>query len=534
MKNLAKYIIGICCSSSLLFTGCIEEALPTSGATSEQLASSAKATEALLWAIPAFANNVATVSASADYDWGLGSVMHVRDVMTGDMAIKSSGYDWYTAWSTNTYIGPGYLATQFIWNFHWKFILTTNNLLSAVEESSASDLQLGYIGMAKAYRAYLYLDMARMYEFLENDAISSVNSDGNNVLNLTVPIVTEKTTEDDARNNPRVTRKEMFDFILSDLDTAEKYISNAKMNKTLPNLTAVYGLKARLYSWVGDYANAQEYAARALATGSYTPLNEAQWTNVNTGFNTLDSNAWIWGAFLNSDAIASALLNWTSWASNEAQYGYSSAGPYVQIDASLYDQIGDNDFRKLSFKAPAGSALASKISYLDPTFAAKLPTYASVKFRPNEGNYSEFKVGSASAYPIMRIEEMYFIEMEAIAHQNASLGFEKLNTFMKTYRDASYDYQMTTQEALINEIILQKRIEFFGEVISFYDVKRLNLSVTRGYAGTNFEEATRFNTNGRPAWMNFCIVLTEGNNNEGVFGWNNPDPSGCYTPWKAN
>ena len=43
-------------ASSLLTTGCIEETFPTSGATEDQLGASAKATDALVWAMPAYLN----------------------------------------------------------------------------------------------------------------------------------------------------------------------------------------------------------------------------------------------------------------------------------------------------------------------------------------------------------------------------------------------------------------------------------------------------------------------------------------------
>jgi hypothetical protein len=59
------------------------------------------------------------------------------------------------------------------------------------------------------------------------------------------------------------------------------------------------------------------------------------------------------------------------------------------------------------------------------------------------------------------------------------------------------------------------------------------MSVTRGYEGTNFFPGCRFNTDGRPSWMNFCIVRSEENNNEGVKGYNNPDPSDTYKPWSG-
>lgn len=47
------------------------------------------------------------------------------------------------------------------------------------------------------------------------------------------------------------------------------------------------------------------------------------------------------------------------------------------------------------------------------------------------------------------------------------------------------------------------------------------MSVTRGYSGTNFSDERRFNTNGRPAWMNICIVQTEENNNAALIGYEN-------------
>ena len=81
-------------------TGCIEETLPTQIATDDQLASSAKATEALLWAMPAYFNTYQILPSRQDYDWGYGSLMHIRDVMTEDMPIvySCSGYDWYDSW----------------------------------------------------------------------------------------------------------------------------------------------------------------------------------------------------------------------------------------------------------------------------------------------------------------------------------------------------------------------------------------------------------------------------------------------------
>jgi len=534
-KKVIYYLIGIAIASSTLFSGCIQETIPTNTITSEQLASSAKSTEALLWAMPAFTNKYNVLNAGRHSDFGYGAMMHIRDVMGEDMAIVSSGYDWFSSWAQNIYMGDTYVYAQQIWNYYAQFILTANNMIATIDPESATEIQLNYLGVGYAFRAMQYLDWAQMCEFLENDKTTPVNATGNNVLNLTVPIVDEKTTEADARNNPRATREQMAAFILTDLNNAEKDIQGfARPSKVFPDLSVVYGLKARYYMWLGDYPNAQTYARKAIDTGGYTPTTKDQWLSKTNGFNDLSTPSWMWGSQMmaEDDVVQTGIINWTSWMSNETTFGYASAGPYVMIGASFYNQISDDDFRKLSWKAPAGTPLFGKTPFIDPEIGADLPDYASTKFRPAQGDVNEFKVGAASAYPMMRIEEMYFIEAEAAAHQNAANGKALLESFMQTYRCPSYTCPVSDTEGVVSEIFLQKRVELWGEGLNFFDYKRLNKTVTRGYTGTNFSDASRFNTTTRPAWMNICIVQTEKNNNSALMGFENPDPSGLYTPWK--
>ena len=85
---------------------------------------------------------------------------------------------------------------------------------------------------------------------------------------------------------------------------------------------------------------------------------------------------------------------------------------------------------------------------------------------------------------------------------------------MKTYRYATYSNTLAAAEAVVEEIIFQKRVELWGEGQTFFDIKRLNYSVERFYNGTNWDTSRNtFNTNGRPAWMNFAISNQEARNN---------------------
>ena len=100
---------------------------------------------------------------------------------------------------------------------------------------------------------------------------------------------------------------------------------------------------------------------------------------------------------------------------------------------------------------------------------------------------------------------------------------------MKNYRDPAYTYKGNDA---IDEIVFRKRVELWGEGQTFFDIKRLDMSVTRGYPGTNWQDPLSWiNTNGRPAWLNFVIVRTEQANNEALMNHNNPDPSDAYPRW---
>lgn len=525
-------------------TGCMEVTDPaTNIATEGQIQNSPSSSESFLMAMPANFNKVSTslVNDGWHFPFGYGAIMYIRDLMTGDLLQSTKNYaQHFYFWAQNKYQGDGYVFGQYISTYYYNFILTINNMVGAVNPENATDQQLGYLGAGLAFRAMCYIDLARMYEFLPNDRTSNINAEGNDVSGLTVPIVTAEMNQADALNNPRATHEKMKEFIESDLNKAEEYIKH--LTKTaggvLPDLSCVYGLKARLYMWDGDYENAAKYARLAINNAKVQPMSEEACTNYKTGFN--DITKWMWGATQTSEdySVKTGIVNWTSWLSNQTTFGYSGYGqenmPFNEIDKRMYERISDTDFRKTEFKAPEGSELADKVIQIPAVKSLadkRMPAYASVKFRPNEGNTDDPNIGAASSYPIMRVEEMYFIEAEAVAHTNAAKGKELLETFMKTYRDPKYTCKVSSTDDVVEEIVFQKRVELWGEGQTFFDIKRLNYSVTRGYPGTNWYDLTRLNTNGRPAWMNLVFVAYEGDRNQGVRGMNNPDPSDLYTPW---
>lgn len=543
MKKINKLFlyVGVAVGTSSL-TSCLEETFPMSStATDEQVQQSPAATEALVMGMPAKTLSLWNEDAGWHSFFGYPAHMIIRDMMTGDYCQNGGGlgYGWhFYNWARNKSMDENKLKTQFTWNYHYGLLLSINQVISAVNPANATDAQLGYRATAQAYRALVYLDLARMYEFLPNDKFTK-NANGTDVEGLTVPWVIGETTPEEASNNPRLPRAEMADHIQEDLDEAEANIDKlpSTQGNTLPDKAVVYGLKARLYMWLEDYVNAEKYARMAINTASVSPYTEARALSLTNGYNTASDFMLCGQQTAESRSVTSGIVNFTSWVSNQTTFGYAGPGAdlYICIDKNMYDRISDTDWRKKQWLAPAGSALegTESICSIDgDDLRNYLPAYASLKFRPAEGNGNDYKTGAVTAVPYMRVEEMYFIEAEAAAHQDAARGVQLLNKFMSENRNPYYNCKLSNTDDVVEEIVFQKRVELWGEGQTFFDIKRLNMSVTRGYAGTNWQDVqARLNTEGRPAWTNFVLVITEGNNNGAVVGKNNPDPTDCYAPW---
>lgn len=554
MKAIYKPLIAAALAAPLL-SGCIEESIPTNTVLQTQLEGNENAITAFASAMCSHLNEIATLSQSSHWDFGWPSLMHVRDVMTEDMVVDyAGGYDWFGGWSQNsTGLGPRYLVCQFPWNYYYEQILAINNTVKVVNPESEQASDRFYLGSALAFRAGTYLEMGLMYEVLPTAVNTGKSEDGYDIIGLTLPIVTDKTTEEEMRNNPRATHAQLFDFIVGDLETAIPLMEGyARPDKTFPDVAVAKGLLARAYLWdasfqeevnndkaaaTASYNKAAQYAREAITTSGARPLTQAEWQDRTSGFNTLSTSSWMWGGQYNAERVSN-LLNWVSFCCNEQEIGYASDGPdaagaHTKINAAMYNRIDDADFRKLSYVAPEGSPLKGSEPYLDQAWGEQYladQPYVSLKFRPGQGNMTDVKTCNVVAYPLMRVEEMYFIEAEAKAHVSVADGKSLLENFMKNYRYATYSVTASSDDALIKEIVFQKRVELWGEGRTFYDVKRLNLSVTRAYKGTNFEFGLNtFNTVGRPAWMNFCIVSQEVDNNVAIKGYNTPAPNSFYT-----
>ena len=532
--------------ASFTFTGCIKETQPmTSTVTVAQAAAAPGAFQNFVDAITSSLVGQFTYGGDNNYPWDFGypSFFLQRDVMGNDIVAETSGSEWYTTWyACGTGLGPDYAICQLPWTYYYKWIKNCNVVISMYKADPTDDKKAG-AGIAYAMRAMFYMDLARMY---------CPSTYGKDKEALTVPIVLDDTDASSLTENPRATNEVMWDQIIADLNEAETLIDGyVRPDKYTPDLSVVWGLKARAYLTMEDWANAELFAKKAQA--GYTLLTAAQYTDQQTGFNT-PNNAWMFGVTFKSDD-PNILANdadscWGSQMIIEVSpsgCGYSAnyVGP-KRIDYHLFSQIPATDFRRMcwvDFAIDDLPSAAAKVAALgaysdDPdglyTTGYTVSTTKAyvggmpVKFRPKDGEHTDQYKAFTVAVPLMRVEEMYLIEAEAAGMQEESRGQALLEAFAKT-RDASYTYgnHVDAYDAVglsvfQKEVWWQRRVELWGEGFATFDIKRFQAGVVRSYANTNHPADNRWNVDHTPDWMTLCFVRTETNYNRACI--QNPTP----------
>ena len=533
--------------AALALTGCIRETLPKESAITEGQLMAGQAevvAENLLKGIPS--GLMSYVSGWEHTDFGYHSVGVYNDYACGLMVSNGwttglpAGYNRFYPAAYSWGYAPNSAMPSHVWYNYYPQIKACNDVIRVVGDNESLK---HYVGIARTYRAMMYIDLARMFECLyaENDTNPNYASEQIRVAGLTVPIVDELLDEQGAKNNPRATREEMFNFIFADLAFAEEALANyTSTSITNPDLSVVYGLYARAYLWLGGfedglsgelpegnaaYTKAAEYARMAINAHGGAIMNENEWTSITNGFNVAASS-WMWGLQHSVDTVINNLFQFTAHMALEADYGYA---PLSQpgVSAKDYARLSNSDFRKKLIKGPEKTyADFQAYTSMSEDEWSVLANYVFFKFRPANGTRSEYKAAASVTLPLMRCEEMYFIELEARAHMGEDVMID-LITFM-TNRDPYYACKTNDY---VDEIIFQKGIEFWGEGIKMFDMKRLNKGYDAAFEGTNYPSDARFKIAGRAPWWSYCIPKDETDMNQAAaLQGSNPNPSQAFKP----
>lgn len=463
------------------------------------------------------------------YDFGYASIMMMMDASGQDEPSQVSGYNWYNKPLRFVDRTANSETTYFIWNQCYMNIKVANDVLKSVDLENLSDVAKSYVGQAYAMRAFEYFTLIQIYQFSYKGHEDAAG----------VPIVTEKTAEAEANNNPRAAVKDVYKQIMDDLNTAIDYLTDSRSAKSEINRQVAYGLRARVNLVMQNWSDAAADAKKAAE--GYTPLSKD--AAAAPGFNDVSASNWIWGNIVDesNDIVQSGILNFPSMMCSFTGNGYSPTYACRMINSKLWKEIPSTDVRKgwwidENLNSPIINPKyvvhqedededGNVVKYLavynqtGDEVADITEPYTNVKFGAYKNQYGNEL--NACDIPLMRVEEMILIQAEATAMGgNVEEGKRILENFVRTYRDPSYTCNATTAEGVQDAVWFQRRVELWGEGFSFTDLLRLKKPLDR--TGANYEVSVRFKLPAESPIFLYLIPEDEENHNEALVGNNNP------------
>ena len=378
------------------------------------------------------------------------------DFLSSDVALQTSTFGWYRASITEYQCTEDFtFADNFqVWRHYYRIIRSANLLIATLggDEAEPEDAtNRGTLGQALAMRAHSYLYLT---QYMQNDYNPS--QEILPIYRSASPIGVGKSTA-----------AEVFDRIETDLNRAIVLLDGFnRSNKSQVNKEVAQGILAYVIASQRDVSRLPEVVALTDAVINNSGATVMTAAEVTGGFNNVNTSGWIWGFDITSET-GLRLISW--WGQMDAfSYSYAWAGDAKAIDQNLYDAIPANDVRKAQFFPGAG--------YFNLMPLDKFYDASRIIGGPS-GNV-------VADYVYMRIAEMHILKAESLAKmgQEGPARTALRQVLDQRVPDTAYLNGLSGQ-ALLDEIHMQTRIEFWGEGKTYLSIKRNQTST--GVRGSN-------------------------------------------------
>ena len=365
-------------------------------------------------------------------DWIL-----VPDILADNLLSGSAGrqtgltyHNWiYTANSTTSILADGF-----------RVVRRANAMLENITNLPDGAPKDNARAEALAIRALAHFDMVRFFGKAYTQASDADQG---------IPYVTS--TNPDALP-PRESVKSNYDKIVADFLEAEKGIKTSNGTGRL-NKAAVQGLLSRAYLYRGDWQNCIDAATRSLT--SYP------------SFGSLANFPAIWKDASNDGVLFKVLIvdkDAVQVGVNYSQTGASGVRPEFVADFDFFSKYKSNDVRKGAY-------------FLTSAFSGATYNNIAKHFGRATGNANVVDV------KVIRSAEVLLNRAESYARLNKNVeALADLNALRKQ-RYTGFVDGIEIGAALLDAILLERRLELAFEGHRFFDLKRLGLGVTRSMFG---------------------------------------------------
>jgi len=356
-----------------------------------------------------------------------------------------------------------------IWESAYKQIGALNEAILYLSELEQTNKVKSLTGEALFLRAFTYFNLANIYSRVPGHLVDNFN--------LCVPLLIEPFFNAGGSitlqaSEPRATVDAVWAQIVTDLTDSFTNLENNDGDNYPYRISAVAvkAFQSRVYLFKGDWANTI-LAANYVLDNSTVDLYDGSYTDIfSKGTESL------WQLHYNvTENLASTSLHSTygtvdNGTRDSEGYGDGTGAGDAQLSVAqdfidLLDQ--DHDVR---FKA------MRKVHYYGQNL------WWTTKFNSWGG------VFGLDDIPLIRVSEVYLNRAEAYAHQpNYTPARTDINSLRNIRGLADTD---VANSELLNEVLLQRRIELAFEGHRFFDMKRLGKPISRpnGIADVPYED----------------------------------------------
>ncbi len=395
--------------------------------------------------------------------------MLYMDFLGEDLVYTKSNAQFRTETDWTRHRQPTNQYPRHIYEYTYKIIANANMVIENIDKAEGPQQERDYIkGQAIFYRGFSHFNVVQLYGQRYDRA-------GNNN-QLGIVLRMETSTEPKAR----ATVEDTYAAINSDLDEAIRLLSNvtfARTTKMHVNVHVARAIKARVLLAQGKWLEAAQMA-KLVVDNSGALMDKTGYDYKQGRMADATNKEWIWAKIAQPTLETATLYNFYSYISN-TNISYNKNTPRA-INNLLYAKITTTDIRKKLWVEnvvghvgivipPGGNAY----KWMSQKFIVDFP----------DGKSSSYNGAIITAdLAFVRLPEMYLIMAEGYARGAQETNAKNALFVVAKDRDASYTLSTKTGTDLIDEIMVQRRVELWGEGFRFLDLKRLNMNLDRGPA----------------------------------------------------
>lgn len=367
------------------------------------------------------------------------------------------------------------------WSAYYAAVFRCNTLLGKLDQinwGTTPELKSVYEAETRFLRAYLYFDMVRLW--------------GN------IPLLTEPSRD----NIPQADPAEVYKVIAQDLIfsaanlNSATYAAQPVAERGRVTKWAAESLLGRVYLYYTGYYGAADLVGLVTKTQALAYVEDVI---TNSGHGLLDDYAALWPAASlanyagedNKETVFAIKYTYTSdyngntdgnyWVvmngiREQALYPYGNGWGGATVNPKLWNAFNATDTRR---SASIISITDENLAFTNQTKQREYTGYYNKKYSPMSdanGNSTAVNAGGVN-FMIGQYQDYVSIRFADVLLMAAELGSANAQSYFDQVRQRAYKNNFTAVAVSQASIIAERRLEFAGEGIRYWDLLRQGVDV---------------------------------------------------------